>query len=93
MPKRAVAAAALSILVLAATPGLEQPPEPLVGGRSATFKDSPDSERDQASVRFVKDPSLYTIADPTCAASPSGAYLRFSTDGQMNVEVNLPCEN
>ena len=70
-----------------------QVPLALTGGTKVKFRDSTAPGRDSAKVSFAKDPALFTLVDPTCATSPGGASVRFSSNLQTNPLVPLPCEN
>src|SRR5262245_16282873 len=82
---------AASLATAVVVPVHAQTPTALTGGKRAKWKDAPVAERDSASVSFATDPALFTLADPRCASSASGAFVRFSTSTQVNPAVNVPC--
>ena len=81
----------IALLLAIAPESHAQTPQTLAGGKRLVLSDSAEPGRDAAQVTFRSDPALYSLVDPTCAASSEGAFLRWSTNLAVGPEVNLPC--
>ena len=61
----------------------------LTGGKLARFVDNPtNNARDQATVKFMKDPALLSLLNPLC---PHQTKVRLSSSQHINSEITLDC--
>lgn len=80
--------AALGVLAISLLCAVTAPAETtLVGGKSARLVNRTGTDRDLATFRITKDPSLFTLIDP-CSAPTT---LRLRTSGQDSGDIPLPC--
>jgi cysteine-rich repeat protein len=81
-------AAGLAAAVLLASSDVQA--ADLLAGKSLTLRDSPDPRRDSAAFTYSKDPGLFSLADPTCAAS-NATTIQLVTSAGAGPLVTLPC--